>query len=77
LYANLAVTAACLFDYFVQGRDWALETLALCVVVLNGGVLLMRHFEIKAARKRDIEDEQHALALEAQHEARMRERGFR
>jgi hypothetical protein len=77
LYLNLVITAACLFDYFVQQRPWALESLAAYILLINGGALLIRHFDLKAACRREIEEARHAAEAEARNEARMRERGLR
>jgi hypothetical protein len=75
LHVNLAIAALCLIDYFVQGRDWALLSFAFYVVVINGGLLLVRHVEMKSILKLDLEDAR--AAFKARHEARMRERGSR
>lgn len=76
-WANVAVAVTCLFDYLVQARPWALETLAIAVLLLNGGGILIRRYEIRAATARDLEDLLRASREEAARDARLRARGLR
>jgi len=53
VWANLIAVAVCLFDYTVAGHEWALETLAALVILINGGYLLMERAELKRAQEDD------------------------
>lgn len=75
-WANLVITTACLFDYFIQGRPWALETLAALVVLLNGGGILVRWRELKEASKRDMEDMLEDARSDGARKARLQSRGL-
>lgn len=77
LWANIAITGACAFDYVFSGHDWALETLCLLSVLLNGFALLVRRHEVKRAIKLDIDSEWGSLRIDAEREDRLRRRGLR
>jgi len=69
-WGNLIACVACLFDYFVSGRPWALETLALLCLTFNGGFLALRHHELRQARTLDARDEATGARWAAERERR-------
>ena len=71
--ANIAVTAACLFDYFVQGRPWALETLAILVVLINGFALMDRRSTEREAVQREEENAAEEIRASIAREKRWRD----
>jgi hypothetical protein len=77
VYANLAVVVACLADYLIFEHPYALETLAVLVVLINGWVLWQQHHDLTEARKRDLEDMMHDARVEAARDVRLKSRGFR
>jgi len=77
LYANLAVVGACLADYLFLGHPYALETLVILVVLVNGFALWQQNHDLNDARKRDLEDETEAAQNEAAREARLKSRNLR
>jgi hypothetical protein len=76
-YANLGITAACLIDYFLFGHRWALETLAIAVLAINGFALWQRNHDFNDALRRDLEDEAAEAQSEAARDAKLRAKGLR
>jgi hypothetical protein len=76
-YANLGVTAACLFDYFVLGHQWSLLTLAMSVLIINGFALWQRRHDLDDALRGDAEEEAAEAQSEASRDTRLRARGLR
>lgn len=77
VYANLAVVIACFADYLFLGHPYALETLAVLVILINGFALWQQRHDLNEARKRDLETEQEEIRVEAARDARLKSRGLR
>ena len=75
-WANIFVSAACLFDYFFSDRAWEIETLAILVVLINGFALWSRKHELEVAHKREVEDMIDAARSEAARTERLISRGL-
>jgi hypothetical protein len=75
-WANIFVTAACLFDYYFSGRSWEIETLAVLILLINGFALWNRKHELNAAYKREAEDMIEAARSEAARTERLKAQGL-
>ncbi len=70
-WANLLVTATCLFDYFFSDRTWEIETLAILIFLINGFALWNRKHELNVAYKREAEDMIELARSEAERDKRL------
>lgn len=77
VYANLLVVVACLADYFIFDHPYALETLAILIVLINGFALWQQRHDLNEARNRDLEEETHEARVETARDARLKSRGLR
>ena len=76
-YANLAVTAACLFDYAFLQHRWASETLAIVVLVSDQQFALwQRRYDLKRALELDRLEEEAKARSVAEREARLSSKGL-
>jgi hypothetical protein len=75
-WANILVTAACLFDYFFSDRTWEIETLAVLIFLINGFALWNRKHELNVAYKREAEDMIELARSEAARAERLKSRGL-
>jgi hypothetical protein len=77
LYANAAVVVACLADYLFFGHPYALETLAVLVILINGFAIWQQRNGLNQARTRDLEDQIEEARAEAARDAHLKSRGLR
>ncbi len=55
-WANIAIAAACVFDFYFSDRPWAIDALAILIFLLNGFALWERRQTIKKALRRELDE---------------------